>query len=323
MPAETYHTPVLLQDVLLTLVTKPDGVYVDATLGGGGHAEALLGRLGTSARLVGIDADAEALAFARRRLSGFGEKVAFVHDNFGNLASILDRNGIRAIAGILFDLGVSSHQLDEAPRGFSFRADEPLDMRMDQRQERDAAIVVNTLGQQELKRLLSEYGEERQAGRIAGALVRARETSRIRTTGEVAAIVRRAVGEHHVIKSLARVFQALRIEVNRELEALPVALASAIDQLEPGGRLVVISYHSLEDRIVKQTLRSASAASRPGGSRLLPPESLSPRLRILTPSPVTASDEEIVSNPRARSAKLRAAERLAYEDERQGGTGKR
>ena len=310
MPTETYHTPVLLQDVLLTLVTRPDGVYVDATLGGGGHAEALLERLSATGRLIGIDTDTDALAYARKRLERFGHRVVFVQDNFSNIGPILTKHAIHEVSGILFDLGVSSHQIDEAGRGFSFRADEPLDMRMDRRQQCDAGMVVNSSGLKELKHLLEAYGEERQAAKIAKAIVEARRRAKIRTTGELTSIVRRAVGERYVLKSLARVFQALRISVNRELDVLAPALQNAIERLEPGGRIVVLSYHSLEDRIVKHAFRDAAAASRPSGSRLLPPEALSPRLRIITRSPVTASEQEVTANPRARSAKLRAAERL-------------
>jgi 16S rRNA (cytosine1402-N4)-methyltransferase len=286
-------------------------VYVDATLGGGGHAEALLERLSAQGRLLGIDADGEAIAFARQRLKRFGNRVELIHDNFRNLSALLADRSLSTVTGVLFDLGVSSHQLDDPHRGFSFQSDERLDMRMDQRLQTDAAAILNSYSREQLARIFSVYGEERLARPLAARIVQARATAPLQSTAELARIVRERTGERFAVKSLARVFQALRIEVNRELDALEHALPAAISALETGGRIVVIAYHSLEDRIVKQRFRDAAARSSPRRSRFAPPEQIHPSLRLLTRSPVEADEEEIQLNPRARSAKLRAAERIA------------
>lgn len=307
------HVPVLLDSVLEQLQPRPGGVYVDATVGGGGHSEAILRRIMPHGTLIGIDRDEAALAAAERRLAPFGDAVRLVHANFGHLERVVVGKGFDRVDGILFDLGVSSPQLDEAERGFSYQADAPLDMRMNRQDPVDAAQLVNTLPQEELTRIIREYGEERWAARIAARIVAERERARIETTGQLAEIVKNAIpaaarrtGPHPA----RRTFQALRIAVNRELEMLERALPQAVRLLRPGGRLVVISFHSLEDRIVKQFFRQAERPCT------CPPDfpecrcGKRPTLRVLTRHPVTAGPEEVKRNPRARSAKLRAAERV-------------
>jgi 16S rRNA (cytosine1402-N4)-methyltransferase len=306
----SYHTPVLRDEVLTWLITSAGGVYVDATLGGGGHAESILQRLDPPGVLVGLDADPDAIQFATLRLSSYQERAVLVHSNFRDISAALAHRGIDRVRGILFDLGVSSYQLDEPSRGFSFRTDDRLDMRMDQTQALDARTVVNQYEERELADILWMYGEERASRRIAHALVRHRSHSPLQTTGELTAIVRGVVGERFLVKSLARVFQALRIEVNNELMNLEAALAQAIALLESGGRLVVISYHSLEDRIVKDTLKREAASVQRSGNKLAPDILLQPNVRILTKKPIGATDEESGRNPRSRSAKLRVAEKL-------------
>ncbi len=309
MHTEPYHTPVLLHEVLELLFTSPTGTYVDATLGGGGHTEALVQKLQGTGRLVAVDADVDALAFSRNRLARHGDRVHLVHQNFGNLKVVLSQLRIEKVAGILFDLGVSSFQLDEPGKGFSFRADQRLDMRMDRSQKFDASLLINTYGERELAEVMTKYGEEWHARRIARRIVQRRVVSAVETTGQLTHLVEEAVGRKDAVKSLARVFQALRIEVNNELVLLERALSDAIDVLDQNGRLVVISYHSLEDRIVKTMFKEASATVVPSGTKLLPPRAKAPRLRLLTKKPLKASTLEIEANPRARSAKLRAAER--------------
>lgn len=285
-------------------------MYVDATLGGGGHAEAILQRLDPTGKLVGIDGDSDAIHIASAKLSRFGERVILVHDNFRNISSALSQRGFNQANGILFDLGVSSYQLDEPSKGFSFRSDDRLDMRMDRSQTLDARAVVNRYNERELSDVFWKYGEERASRAIARAIARRRTRSAIETTGDLTSIVRSVVGDRFLVKSLARIFQAIRIEVNNELDNLRQALGQAITILTSGGRLVVISYHSLEDRIVKEMLKDAAATSRASGTKLLADTRVEPRLKILTKKPIQASEEEVQSNPRARSAKLRAAEKL-------------
>ena len=267
-------------------------------------------------RLVGIDRDMAAIGAARERLADFQDRVTLVHGNFRDLGRILQETGTGPLDGMLFDLGVSSPQLDEARRGFSYMQDAPLDMRMDESEALSAADIVNTWSQEELRRVLYEYGEERYAPRIAQAIVRRRGDRPIETTGELVEVIRSAMPaaalreKQHPAK---RSFQALRIAVNGELEALPPMLAAAADGLKPGGRLAVITFHSLEDRIVKQTMRELAAGCT------CPPEfpvcvcGKKPRLKLITRKPVTPGPEELAENPRARSAKLRVAERTEFE----------
>jgi 16S rRNA (cytosine1402-N4)-methyltransferase len=288
----TLHVPVLLQEVLTWLDPRPGGLYVDATVGTGGHAEAILERILPGGRLVGLDRDPEALAVARRRLERFGEAVQLVQANFADLHYVLRALGIARVQGVLMDLGVSGLQLAAPHRGFSFRLAGPLDMRMDPASPVTAADLVNRLSEKELAELLRRYGEEPFAPRIAREIVRRRPLS---TTQELREAILRAVPRRawpRRVDVATRTFQALRIAVNRELEALEQALPQAAEVLGPGGRLVVISFHSLEDRIVKHTLRRAKS------------------LRVLTPKPIRPSPEEVRRNPHARSARLRAAERV-------------
>ncbi|MEW5798898.1 MAG: 16S rRNA (cytosine(1402)-N(4))-methyltransferase RsmH [Bacteroidota bacterium] len=306
----SYHVPVMLNEVLAHLVTTPDGIYVDGTLGGGGHAEKILERLSPHGTLIGIDTDADAIQEAGRRLKHFQSSLQLVHDNTSHIADILRSKQITAIHGLLLDLGVSSFQLDEASKGFSFRGDERLDMRMDRRQSLDAHSVVNTYDEEHFADILWKYGEEQQSRRIARAVARKRETAPIETTGQLASIIESVVGGRFLTKTLARVFQAIRIEVNNELERLQNILHDSLDCMATGGRIVVISYHSLEDRIVKKFFASSAATHIPSGNKFQPDAPRVPELRIITKKPIEASEEEQRINPRSRSAKLRAAERV-------------
>ena len=305
------HKPVLLEECLEALAVRPEGIYLDGTLGRAGHSLEILRRL-TTGRLIGVDRDLAAIEAARERLAEFGDRVTLVHGNFSDLGDILQNLGIVGADGMLFDLGVSSPQLDEPRRGFSYMHDAPLDMRMDETAALDAFQVVNTWSYEELRRILFEYGEERYAPQIARAVVRAREDKPVGTTGELAELIRSAMPskalreKQHPAK---RSFQAIRIAVNGELEALPPMLEAAVDKLRPGGRLAVITFHSLEDRIVKRTLRELARGCT------CPPEfpvcvcGKKPRVRL--EKPVTPSAAEVEANPRARSARLRVAEKLA------------
>lgn len=280
-------------------------------MGGGGHAEKICEHLPSGGRLVCFDADAEALLESKKRLAHYLDRVTFVHSNFRNLKAELLALGIGSFDGLLLDLGVSSHQLNEGSRGFSYRADEPLDMRMDRRQSHSGRDVVNAYTQEKLAEIIWKYGEERASRRIASRIVQARP---LETTGDLASVVRRAVGGKNLVKSLARVFQAIRIEVNDELGSLAQALADAVDILGEKGRIVVISYHSLEDRIVKEFFREESAESIPSGHKLIPDSPKIPRLRIVTRHPLEPGEEELMRNARARSARLRVAERIRHKE---------
>jgi len=285
----------MVAEVLEHLAPSRGGVFVDGTVGLGGHARAVL-EAGAS-RLLGIDRDPAAVELARERLREFGERARVVHGDYRQLPAILDREGLSAVDGILLDLGVSSMQLDEPGRGFSFRRDEPLDMRMDTSAGPTAAEAMAAADEKTLADVIYEFGEDRHARRIARAIVAARGVAPIETTGRLAEIVRRAVPHRGYtrIDPATRTFQAVRIWVNRELEGLGDCLQAAVARLNPGGRLVVITFHSLEDRIAKHVLRSMQAAGEHG-------------LRVLTKRPLVPADDEIDRNPRARSAKLRAAE---------------
>jgi 16S rRNA (cytosine1402-N4)-methyltransferase len=291
------HTPVLADEVLAWLGPRPGGVYCDATVGGGGHAELILERSAPDGRLVGIDRDEDALAAAHARLGSFGARVDLVHGSFADTRTILE--GLRATPcdGLLVDLGVSSHQLDEASRGFSFAKEGPLDMRLDRSAGLTAAEVLARIREAELCRVLRDYGEERYAGRIARAIKEAVRRGALGTTADLAALVARTVPTRERHKDPAtRTFQAIRILVNDEVGALDRLLADLPDLVAPGGRVVVIAFHSLEDRAVKVRLRALSPKH-------------APLFRRLTQKPVRPSDAEVRRNPRARSARLRAAER--------------
>ena len=292
----TGHAPVMVAEALRWLEPARGGVFVDCTLGLGGHTQALL-ESGAS-RVIAIDRDTEAIAMARERLDGYGDRVDIAHANYRDLGAVLDARGLSAVDGVLADLGVSSMQLDAVERGFSFRGDAPLDMRMDRSQGPTAAERLRDVSEGELADVIYQYGEERHSRRIARALIRAREEGGVSTTGELATIVRRSVPHrgYQRIDPATRTFQALRIWVNGELEGLEAFVRDAVMRLRAGARLVVIAFHSLEDRIVKHTLRGLD---REAGI-----------VRVLTARPEIAGDEEVAGNPRARSAKLRAAERL-------------
>jgi 16S rRNA (cytosine1402-N4)-methyltransferase len=306
-----YHEPVLVREVIEYLVTSADGIYVDATVGGGGHTLAILRRLSDSGRVICIDRDADAIDETRKRLKDRERNLLFMHDVFSAAGDRLRRHGIEQIDGILFDLGVSSFQLDTAERGFSYQRDAPLDMRMDARTEITAYAVINGYAEHELADVIYRYGEERRSRQIARRIAEERLKRPIKTTGDLAEIVRAVVGERHLIKTLARIFQALRIEVNAELDHAAAALAQTPALLRSGGRLVVISYHSLEDRQVKNFLKAESATRIRADDPLAREDiTVRPNFRLLTRKPVLPDAGEIRRNPRSRSAKLRAAERV-------------
>jgi 16S rRNA (cytosine1402-N4)-methyltransferase len=299
----------MVNEVLEHLVTVTDGIYVDGTVGGGGHAEKICERLTTTGTLIGIDADADAIREAGNRLRQFQHSVRLVNDNTAHIAHILHAQNIPTIHGLLLDLGVSSFQLDEATKGFSYRSDERLDMRMDRRQMLDAHAVVNSYTEEELADVIFHYGEERLSRRIARRIIARREESPIDTTGQLASVVETSVGGKFATKSLSRVFQAIRIEVNNELHRLQSILRDSLEFLAPGGRIVVISYHSLEDRIVKNFFNECAATFIPSGNKFQPDTPREPELKVLTKKPLEASEEEQRMNSRSRSAKLRVAER--------------
>lgn len=302
------HKPVMLYEVIEALQVQPGKRYVDCTLGTGGHAEAILRRILPHGQLLGIDMDIEAINIARNRLAEFQDNMILVHGNFANLRRICEENNFLPVHGILFDLGVSSTQLDTAKRGFSFRYDAPLDMRFNQEEALTAADIVNTFPEQELNHLIRSYGEEKYSRLIARQIVRNRP---ITSTLHLARIIEQAIGHRYIkIHPATKTFLALRIAVNRELENLTMALVQTLDCLESGGRLVVISYHSLEDRIVKQFMSKESKGC------ICPPETPvcqcnhTARLRIISTKVITPSIAEVKDNPRSRSAKLRIAERV-------------
>jgi len=303
---EPRHIPVLVEEVISLLGCAPHRIYVDATLGGGGHALEILKRTEPDGKLIGIEWDEEAIAEARKVLGPFGERVRIFRENFAHLSRLLREIGTESVDGILLDLGLSSIQFEGQGRGFSFRGESPLDMRMDQRTEETAADLVNTLPLKELEEIFWTYGEERWARRIAKAIGDERDRRRIETTQALSKIVYQAIPKRFQSRKLdpaTRTFQALRIRVNHELENLKQVLEEGWPFLKGGGRMCVISFHSLEDRIVKQTFRRLERGE-PGG---LNQQKL---MQILTPKPMTPSEKEERENPRSRSAKLRCAERV-------------
>ena len=309
---EFQHRSVLLDECIDALSIRPDGIYLDGTLGGAGHSLEICRRL-TTGRLIGVDRDEVALRAAAERLKPFADRVTTVHSNFCEINTILDGLGLDGVDGMLFDLGVSSPQLDDASRGFSYMADAPLDMRMDRGEALTASTVVNEWPQEELRRILYEYGEERYAPQIAAAIVRRRQQRPIETTLELVDVIRSAMPpqalreKQHPAK---RSFQAIRIAVNDELASVSRLMHDAIDRLNPGGRLAVITFHSLEDRIVKNAMQAAAKGCT------CPPEfpvcicGKKPKVRVLTRKPIVSGAQELAENPRARSAKLRVAEKL-------------
>lgn len=308
---EFHHVPIMLDEVIDNLNIRPDGCYLDGTLGGGGHSFYICERLRQGGKLIGIDQDADAIAAAGRRLEPFGDHVTIVRSNYVDFDSVLDSLGLGRVDGILLDLGVSSYQLDEAGRGFSYREDAPLDMRMDQRQERTARDIVNGYSVQELSRIIREYGEDRFAQNIAKHIVQERERRPIETTLELAELIKEAVPAKFRTKGhpAKQTFQAIRIELNGELEVLKASLGRMIDRLNPGGRLCVITFHSLEDRIVKNCFRENENPC------ICPPDfpvcvcGRRPKGKTVTRKPILPSEEEQESNSRSKSAKLRVFER--------------
>ena len=306
------HTSVLLEEVLENLAIRPDGIYVDWPLGGGGHSYHILERLTDGGRLIGIDQDTDAIAAAGERLAQFGGQVTIVHDNYEHIAQVLDDLSIGGVDGILLDLGVSSYQLDNPERGFTYRTDAPLDMRMDRDSQLTAKEIVNTYSAEELTRILREYGEERCASRIANNIVRRREVKPLETTGELSEIVRASIPAKMREKGGnpdKRTFQAIRIACNRELDVLRDSLDTMIDRLNPGGRLCVITFHSLEDRIVKNAFRRNEKPC------ICPPEfpvcvcGRESKGRVVTRKAIAPSARELEVNRRSASAKLRVFEK--------------
>ena len=310
---EFQHKSVLLQECIDALNIRPDGIYLDGTLGGAGHSSQIARRLTEGGRLIGVDRDRTALAAAKERLAPYADRVTLVPSTFAEIDAILESRGIPAGDGMLFDLGVSSPQLDDASRGFSYMADAPLDMRMDKDDALTAGAVVNTWPQGELRRILYDYGEERYAPQIAAAICRAREKAPVETTLELVDIIRSAMPaqalreKQHPAK---RSFQAIRIAVNDELGAVSRMMQAAVGRLNPGGRLAVITFHSLEDRIVKSEMQQAARGCT------CPPEfpvcvcGKKPLVKLVTRKPIVSGPAELEENPRARSAKLRVAEKL-------------
>ena len=306
------HKSVLLYETVDSLIIRPDGIYVDGTLGGGGHAYEVCRRLGEHGRLIGIDQDADAIAAATKRLEPFADKVTVVRSNYENIASVLHELGIEKVDGIYLDLGVSSYQLDTASRGFTYREDAPLDMRMDQRNTQTAADIVNTYSEMELYRIIRDYGEDRFAKNIAKHIVRQRQEKPYETTGELIETIKaaipakiRATGGHPA----KRTFQAIRIELNHELDVLNCSIDTMIDLLNPGGRLSIITFHSLEDRIVKKRFRDNENPC------ICPPEfpvcmcGRKSKGTVITRKPIVPGEEELEYNKRSKSSKLRVFER--------------
>ena len=310
--SEFHHVSVLLEECIEGLNIRPDGIYVDGTLGGAGHSSRIAAQL-TTGKLIGIDRDPVALTAAGERLAPFGDRVALVHSNFCEMDSALESLGITGVDGILLDLGVSSPQLDDGQRGFSYMADAPLDMRMNGQDSLDAKQIVNQWSYEELKRILYDYGEERFAPRIAAAICKRREEKEIETTLELVDIIRSAMPpsalreKQHPAK---RSFQAIRIAVNDELGSVERVMKKAVPLLKPGGRLAVITFHSLEDRIVKNAMAEAAKGCTCPREFPVCVCGKKPQVKLITRKPIVSGEEELERNPRARSAKLRICEKL-------------
>lgn len=309
---EFVHKSIMLEEVIESLAIKPNGIYVDGTLGGAGHSSEIAKRLGPEGRLIGIDQDGEAIAAATKRLEPYKDRVTIVRSNYAQMCQVLKELGISKVDGILLDLGVSSYQLDEASRGFTYREDVPLDMRMDQRNPKTAAEIVNEYSEMELYRMIRDYGEDRFAKNIAKHIVRAREKKPIETTGELCEIIKAAIpakmraGTGHPAK---QTFQALRIELNHELDVLTQSIDGMIDRLAPGGRLCIITFHSLEDRIVKTRFRTnENPCICPPGFPVCVCGRIS-KGKVITRKPILPSEQEMEENSRSKSAKLRVFEK--------------
>jgi len=294
---DAVHVPVLVEEVVTFIARNPDGIYVDGTLGAGGHTARILSNLSPAGRVIGIDVDEQIIDIARRHCAAYQDRFIILKGNFSEMKNLLASIQVSQVDGILLDLGVSSYQLDSIERGFSFRGDARLDMRMDRSSTLTADLILNTYDSSQLERLFFEYGEERHSKPIVRKIMRERQTGRIESTLQLKNIIEAAVGKRFVTKTLARIFQALRIEVNNEMVVLRSVLRDSSDLLRRAGRIAVISYHSLEDRIVKHAFRDMSHGAEP-------------LMRIITGKPVEASSEEMLRNPRSRSAKLRVAERV-------------
>lgn len=311
---EFKHKSILFDECMEALSPERGGIYVDCTAGGGGHSFGIASRLPDGSRLICLDRDDDALAACTKRLEPYADRVTLVKTEFSNIGAALDSLGIDEIDGVMWDLGVSSYQLDEAERGFSYMNDAPLDMRMDRTATMDAAFVVNNYSEGELRRIITAYGEEKFAGKIASAIVKKRSIKPIETTLELAEIIKGAMPAAAKYKEAQhpakRTFQAIRIEVNRELDVIRPSIEEAVRRLKPGGRAAVITFHSLEDRITKQTMTSLAEGCT------CPPEfpvcicGNKPKVKLVTRKPIIPTDGEIEENPRARSAKLRVCEKL-------------
>lgn len=310
---EYRHIPVLLSETIENLNIRPDGTYIDGTLGGAGHSYEIAKRLDAGGRLIGIDQDYDAIQAATARLAPFKDRVSIVHDNYEHIPEIAKELGAESADGILLDIGVSSYQIDNPSRGFSYNEDEPLDMRMDQTSPISAKTILNTWSEEDLTRILRDYGEERYAGKIAANIVKEREKKPLETTGELVRIIRSSIPmkmQEKYGNPCKRTFQAVRIACNRELDVLQDSIDSLIDLLSPGGRLCIITFHSLEDRIVK------NAFKRNENPCTCPPEfpvcvcGKKSKGHVVTKKPITAAEEELQKNPRAASAKLRVFEKI-------------
>ncbi|WP_297135550.1 16S rRNA (cytosine(1402)-N(4))-methyltransferase RsmH [Terrisporobacter sp.] len=309
---EFNHVSVLLNECIENLNIKEDGVYVDCTMGGAGHSKEIVKRLSDKGLFIGFDQDKNAIATAKERLSEYSDRVKFVHSNFENIKEELEKLGIEKIDGVLADLGVSSHQLDEADRGFSYMHDAPLDMRMDVRQSFSAYDVVNTYSEEDLARIIRDYGEDNWAKRIAKFIVEERKEKTIENTGELVEVIKKAIPKKARIDGphpAKRTFQAIRIEVNNELSVINKMIRDAVSMMNKGGRVCIITFHSLEDRIVKNEFKDLSLSCVcPPALPICQCDKVS-EVKVITRKPILPSDEEIEINPRARSAKLRVAEK--------------
>ena len=310
--SEFSHFSVLLDECIENLNIKPDGIYVDGTAGGAGHSSKIAEKL-ESGFLIPIDQDEDAIKVVTERLAQFGDRVKVVRDNFSNIKQVLEGLNVERIDGLLLDLGVSSYQLDTAERGFSYMANAPLDMRMDNRAYRSAYTVVNEYSADELKKIIYDFSEEKFAPKIVAGIVKARESAPIQTTGELVDIIKKSIpsfARREELSSVKRVFQAIRIEVNKELDVIAPTIEAAVNMMNKGGRIVIITFHSLEDRIVKQTFASlASGCTCPKDFPVCVCGN-QPKIKIITKKPILPSDEELAVNSRSKSAKLRVAEKI-------------
>ena len=311
--SEFSHFSVLLGECIENLNIKPDGIYVDGTAGGAGHSSKIAERLGEGGLLIPIDQDEDAIKVITERLAPYGDRVKIVRDNFSNIKQVLDELEIDKIDGLLLDLGVSSYQLDTAERGFSYMANAPLDMRMDNRAARSAYTVLNEYSADELKKIIYDFGEERFAPKIVAGIIKAREKAPIQTTGELVEIIKSSIpsfARREELSSVKRVFQAVRIEVNKELDIIAPTIEAAVSRMNEGGRIVIITFHSLEDRIVKQTFNQLSSGCTCPKDFPVCVCGNKPKIKVLTKKPILPSEAELAVNSRSKSAKLRVAEKI-------------